>query len=88
MEQRLFWPVLCRKCNLVIKVWCCRVFQEKRKTVATPCISFSLIIVKSLQLRGHRQIAEPHKYRFVHVIVFPWHGFSLFFVSHKLRILS
>ena len=33
-------------------------------------IIFSLIIVKSLQLRGRRQIAEPHKYYLVHVIVF------------------
>ena len=33
-------------------------------------IVFSLIIVKSLQLRGHRQIAEPRKYCLVRVIVF------------------
>ena len=32
-------------------------------------IVFSLIIVKSLQLRGRRQIAEPHKYCLVRVIV-------------------
>ena len=31
---------------------------------------FSLIIVKSLQLRGRRQIAKPRKYCFVHVIFF------------------
>ena len=31
---------------------------------------FSLIIVKSLQLRGRRQIAEPRKYCLVRVIVF------------------
>ena len=31
---------------------------------------FSLILVKSLQLRGRRQIAEPHKSCLVHVIVF------------------
>ena len=33
-------------------------------------IVFSLIIVKSLQLRGRRQIAEPRKYCLVRVIVF------------------
>ena len=33
-------------------------------------IVFSLIIVKSLQLRGRRQIAEPRKYCLVCVIVF------------------
>ena len=35
-------------------------------------------IVKSLQLRGRRQIAEPRKYCLVRVIVFLWRGFSLF----------
>ena len=34
----------------------------------------------SLQLRGHRQIAEPRKYCLVHVIVFLWRVFSLFFL--------
>ena len=33
-------------------------------------IVFSLIIVKSLQLYGRRQIAEPRKYCLVRVIVF------------------
>ena len=49
---------------------------------------FSLIIVKSLQLRGRRQIAEPHKYYVVRVIVFLWHVFSLFlfFTSWEFRI--
>ena len=49
---------------------------------------FSLIIVKSLQLRGRRQIAEPRKYCLVRVIVFFFlHVFFLFFffVSHRLR---
>ena len=36
---------------------------------------FFLIIVKSLQLRGRRQIAEPHKYCFMRVIVFLWRVF-------------
>ena len=39
----------------------------------------SLIIVKFLQLCGYRQIAEPYKYCLVHVIVFLWRVFSLFF---------
>ena len=42
----------------------------RRKIVAAPCISFSLIIVKSLQLRGRRKIAEPCQYCLMHVIVF------------------
>ena len=46
----------------------------------------SLIIVKSLQLHGCRQIAEPRKYSLMRVIVFLWRVFSLFFVSHKLGI--
>ncbi|KAK9997726.1 hypothetical protein SO802_022412 [Lithocarpus litseifolius] len=33
---------------------------------------FFLIIVKSLQLRGRKQIAEPRKYCLVRVIVFLW----------------
>ena len=41
-------------------------------------IVFSLIIVKSLQLRGRRQIAKPRKYYLVRVIVFLWRVFSLF----------
>ena len=51
--------------------------------------------MKSLQLRGHRQIAEPHKYYLVRVIIFLWHAFSLFCFSqvwefrvNSLHILS
>ena len=40
----------------------------------------SYFIVKSLQLRGRRQIAEPRKYCLVRVIVF-----SICFVSHRLE---
>ena len=41
--------------------------------------------LKSLQLRGCRQIAEPRKYCLVHVIVFSLACvFSICFVSHKL----
>ena len=39
---------------------------------------FSLIIVKSLQLHGCKQIPEPRKYCLVRVIVFLWRVFSLF----------
>ena len=35
-------------------------------------------IMKSLQLRGRRQIAEPRKYYLVRVIIFLWRVFSLF----------
>ena len=52
--------------------------KKKKKIVAATC-NFSLIIVKSLQLCGCRQIAEPHKYCLVRVIVILWHVFSLFF---------
>ena len=48
-------------------------------------IVFSLIIVKSLQLRERRQIAEPCKYFLVRVIVFYLACvFSICFVSHRL----
>ena len=33
-----------------------------------------------MQLRGHRQIAEPRKYYLVRVIVFLWRVISLFFL--------
>ena len=43
-------------------------------------------IVKSLQLCGCRQIAEPRKYYLVRVIFFSLACiFSIFFVSHRLR---
>ena len=43
--------------------------------------------MKSLQLRGRRQIVKPRKYYLVRMIVFLWRVFSLFFlVSHKLGI--
>ena len=62
-------------------------FCVRRKTVgATFTLYSSLIIVKSLQLRGRRKIAEPRKYCLVRVIVFLWRVFSLFFVSHRLGI--
>ena len=41
-------------------------------------IVFPYFVVKSLQLRGCRQIAEPRKYCLVRVIVFLWRVFSLF----------
>ena len=51
----------------------------RENIVAASCtLYYSLIIVKSLQLRGRRQIAEPRKYCLVHVIVFLWRVFSLF----------
>ena len=44
-------------------------FLRERKYCSHTLYS-SLIIVKSLQLRGRRQIAEPRKYCLVRVIVF------------------
>ena len=85
-------PVLCRKRNLVIRVFffffLVVVFfleREKKNTVAALLYS-SLIIVKSLQLHGHRQIAESRKYCLVRVIVFFGVCFFYFFVSHRLGI--
>ena len=45
---------------------------------------FFLIIVKSQQLHGHRQIAEPRKYCLVHLIAFFGVCFLYIFVSHRL----
>ena len=53
--------------------------KKKKKIVAATCNS-SLVIVKSLQLRRGRQIAESRKYFLVHIIVFLWRVFSLFFL--------
>ena len=47
---------------------------------------FSLIIMKSLQLRERRQIAEPRKCYLVCVIFFSFGRCFLYFVSHKLGI--
>ena len=44
-------------------------------------------IVKSLQLRGRRQIAEPHKYYLVRVIVFFSVCFLYFFCFSQVGIL-
>ena len=52
---------------------------ERDIIAASYTLYFSLIIVKSLQLRGRKQIAEPRKYCLVRVIVFfLWRVFSLF----------
>ena len=48
------------------------------KTIAALCIFPDKM--KSLQLRGCRQIAEPRKYCLVHVIVFFRRVFSLFLI--------
>ena len=47
---------------------------------------FSLIIVKSLQLRGHRQIAEPRKYCLVRLIAFFDMCFLYFFCFSQVGI--
>ena len=60
------------------------VFLEREKKKHYSCtLYFSLIIVKSLQLRGRRKIAEPRKYCLVRVNFFftLWHVFSLFCFS-------
>ena len=50
-------------------------------------IVFSLIIVRSLQLRGHRQIAEPRKYCLMRVIVFFDVCFLYLFCFSQVEIL-
>ena len=78
MERRLGGFMLCG----------CRVLHvREKKIIAASCTLYSsLIIVKSLQLRGRRQIAEPRKYCLVRVIVFFGVCFLYFFVYHRLGI--
>ena len=69
----------------VIRVFLCGVvvvlYIERKYCSRWGCTLYSsLIIVISLQLRGHRQIAEPRKYCLVRVIVFLWCVFSLIFL--------
>ena len=54
-------------------------FFEIVKNLVAALLYFSLIIVKSLQLCGRKQIAESRKYCFVHVIVFFGMCFLYFF---------
>ena len=74
---------------LAIRVCYCS-FLRERKIVLPHFVFFSLIIVKSLQLCGRRQIAEPRKYCLVRVIVFLWHVFSLFLflIGWEFRVNS
>ena len=67
---KFFGPVLYRKCNLVIRVFFGVVVFSAREKDCSHTFYFSLIIVKSLQLRGRRKIAKPRKYCLVRVIVF------------------
>ena len=60
---------------LVIRVCCCSFWdRERKKKLYCRTLYFSPITVKSLQLRGHRQITEPRKYCLVRVIVFFFFG--------------
>ena len=88
MERRLV--AHCESCAhdietivLVIRVSCCSILGEKNYTIAL-CI-FSLIIMKSLQLRGRRKIAEPRKYCLVLVIIFFGVCFLYFFCFSQVR---
>ena len=59
--------------------WSCRVLYRE-KILQLHILYYSLIIMKSLQLRRCRQITEPRKYCLMRVIVFfLWRVFSLFF---------
>ena len=72
---------------LVIKVFycCCRSWETE--TLYYYTLYFSIIIVKSLQFRGRRQIAEPRKYYLVRVIIFLWRDF-LFLTGWEFRVNS
>ena len=72
----------CRKRSFVIRVCCCHVFE---RNTALPRFVFSLITVKSLQLHGRRQIAEPHKYCLMRVIFFFGVCFLYFFCFSQVR---
>jgi len=65
---------------LMIRVSWCSFW--KREKLCCRTLYFSLIIVKSLQFRGRRQIAESRKCCLVRVIIFLWHVFFLYFVSY------
>ena len=86
--EKNFWAPFCVENAIwLLGFWRGRVLRVIGKTIAAPCISFSLIIVKSLQLRGHRQIAKPRKYCLVHVIIFSLACvFFFFFFFHRLGI--
>ena len=102
-RNNLFWLILQPVVNPVRRMqkplfWRSRflaiVFQREKNYTAALCI-FSLIIVKSLQLRGRWQIAEPCKYCLVCVIIFLWLVFSRFcfsqvwkFCGNSLQLVS
>ena len=54
---------------LVIRFFLMKFFFRERKSIVLH-LYFSLIIVKSLQLRRRRQIAKARKYCLVHAIIF------------------
>ena len=54
---------------LVIRFFLMKFFFRERKSIVLH-LYFSLIIVKSLQLRRRRQITEARKYCLVHAIIF------------------
>ena len=60
----------------------CFIYRENIVAACCVVLYSSLKIVKSLQLHGRKQIAEPRKYCLVRVIVFFffWRVFSLFFL--------
>ena len=55
---------------LVIRVFLMYFFERKKKNLYCRTCIFSLIIVKFLQLHGYMQIAKPHKYCLIRVIIF------------------
>ena len=71
--------------TVVLKIRVLMLFL-KEKTVLPHFVFFSLRIVKSLQLRGRRQIAEPRKYYLVCDYFSLVYIFSLFLHLTDLRI--
>ena len=69
--------------------WHGRVLSVRRKIGAALCtfyfLVFFFIIMKSLQLRGHKQISESHKYCLVRVIVFFGVYFFYFFCFSQVE---
>ena len=74
---------------LVIRFFLVKFFFRERKSIVLH-LYFSLIIVKSLQLRRRRQIAEPRKCYLVCVIFFPLACvfFILFLTGWEFRVNS
>ena len=73
VESSFVWSGSTIRFDLVAVFFVC-------ENICSRTLYFSLIIVKSLQLRGRRQIVEPRKYCLVRVIAFFGVCFLYFFL--------